>query len=235
MSRNNQNLFRRPTAQYPATKRFQLSGFTLIELLVVIAIISLLVSILLPSLQQAKKLARELICRTNMRSTVLATLMYTSENGGFYPPSYFQISTGGWYTWDWLLSGYLGTGGVYPDSVQCPMDDTSPDSQAGTRSWRINRGQYGSNWYGITISISFGDTSRCTRNVEEVFNPAGCVMYGESWNLYNVRFSPNYSDVEGSPYMSPLHDDSMTVGWCDGHVSKEVTTDMTYGMWYYDR
>ena len=56
-------------------------GFTLIELLVVIAIISLLVSILLPSLQQAKELAKLVTCQSNLRHIGLGFHMYLTEHG----------------------------------------------------------------------------------------------------------------------------------------------------------
>src|SRR5690349_2970065 len=66
-------------------------GFTLIELLVVIAIIALLVSILLPSLQQARVLAMESICASNLHGLYQAGTMYSSENNGWmiHPDSYF--------------------------------------------------------------------------------------------------------------------------------------------------
>lgn len=60
-------------------------AFTLIELLVVIAIIALLVSILLPSLQQAKFLAKMAVCKSGMRNIGIAAAMYASENDGNYP------------------------------------------------------------------------------------------------------------------------------------------------------
>ena len=60
-------------------------GFTLIELLVVIAIISLLVSLLLPSLNMAKELAREIVCRSNLRSMGLSIVMYTQDHDGWLP------------------------------------------------------------------------------------------------------------------------------------------------------
>ena len=55
------------------------SGFTLIELLVVIAIIALLVSILIPSLRQARELARRVACAANLRSIHQALVLYGED------------------------------------------------------------------------------------------------------------------------------------------------------------
>lgn len=55
-------------------------AFTLIELLVVIAIISLLVSILLPSLQQARELARESVCLGNLRGWGITLCLYQADH-----------------------------------------------------------------------------------------------------------------------------------------------------------
>jgi prepilin-type N-terminal cleavage/methylation domain-containing protein len=60
------------------------AGFTLIELLVVIAIIALLVTILMPTLQQAKDLARDAVCASNIRTLGLAELMYGDDQGGYF-------------------------------------------------------------------------------------------------------------------------------------------------------
>ena len=54
-------------------------AFTLIELLVVIAVIALLVTLLMPSLQQAKELARRVSCAANLRSMHQALLLYGED------------------------------------------------------------------------------------------------------------------------------------------------------------
>ena len=55
-------------------------AFTLIELLVVIAIIALLLAILLPALNKVKAVARNLVCRTNVRSLVIGFRLYVESN-----------------------------------------------------------------------------------------------------------------------------------------------------------
>lgn len=61
------------------------AAFTLIELLVVISIIALLVSMLVPSLKQAKDLAKRATCSTNLRGIGTAAFMYTQDNEGVLP------------------------------------------------------------------------------------------------------------------------------------------------------
>jgi len=63
-------------------------GFTLIELLVVIAIIALLMAILMPALQRAKKQARAIICRNNLKQYGLASNMYLGDWDGNFPYSF---------------------------------------------------------------------------------------------------------------------------------------------------
>jgi prepilin-type N-terminal cleavage/methylation domain-containing protein len=69
-------------------------GFTLIELLVVIAIISLLVSILLPSLQQAKELARRTACLANLRSLGTGMIFYADDYNEWFISNDYSYTAG---------------------------------------------------------------------------------------------------------------------------------------------
>jgi len=60
-------------------------GFTLIELLVVIAVIALLMAILLPALGRARRQARAVACRSNVKQWGTTLALYLEDNEGRFP------------------------------------------------------------------------------------------------------------------------------------------------------
>jgi prepilin-type N-terminal cleavage/methylation domain-containing protein len=68
-----------------ARKAQRSRGFTLIEVLVVVAIIALLISILLPSLSQARELARLTVCQTHQKNVGNGIQMYFNDNNESMP------------------------------------------------------------------------------------------------------------------------------------------------------
>ncbi|MEM9753531.1 MAG: type II secretion system protein [Planctomycetota bacterium] len=132
-------------------------GFTLIELLVVISIISLLMGILLPTLSNARGVARSVVCASNMKQLGLgfemavedhASKRYPNDNlpgtpieaSGRNPALAFE---GSWLT---RTEEYLMT--ETADFAVCPSDespfwDRSPPNMPG---W-FRRSSYGVNRY----------------------------------------------------------------------------------------
>jgi prepilin-type N-terminal cleavage/methylation domain-containing protein len=58
--------------------------FTLIELLVVIAIIAILAAMLLPSLQRAREVARDAVCKNNQKQLSTGMHLYASDHDGYF-------------------------------------------------------------------------------------------------------------------------------------------------------
>ncbi|MBN2641573.1 MAG: DUF1559 domain-containing protein, partial [Victivallales bacterium] len=58
------------------TKKRENTPFTLIELLIVISIIAILTALLLPSLAQAREVAKSSSCKNNLKQLALANLNY---------------------------------------------------------------------------------------------------------------------------------------------------------------
>jgi len=111
-------------------------GFTLIELLVVIAILALLVSILMPSLVQAKLLAKNVICQTNLKGVSTWATLYAQDHGEWLPhrgsPTdaqyWVELSSTDWYVKSQDEGLYKGLGTKSGTVFHCPqgVDSITP-------------------------------------------------------------------------------------------------------------
>lgn len=110
------------------------SAFTLIELLVVVAIIAVLISILLPSLEKARRQAKDVQCGSNLRQIGISVLAYATENNGRIRPNLTAPTPLG--SWWGLVGTFKGSQGTInpenrllydyiksPKSSLCPLDN----------------------------------------------------------------------------------------------------------------
>jgi len=104
-------------------------SFTLIELLVVVAIIAVLVALLLPAIQEARRVAKNAVCLTQMQQLGRGLMSYAADNGDCLPLASWPLGVRGqlWYdtlgTWYKDILPYMGL----PKTV-------SPDTAAGKKS-----------------------------------------------------------------------------------------------------
>jgi prepilin-type N-terminal cleavage/methylation domain-containing protein/prepilin-type processing-associated H-X9-DG protein len=139
--------------------RPNVDAFTLIELLVVIAIIGILAALLLPAFSRAKESAYSAKCKSNLRQTGLALIMYAQDNSA-YPlaGSYVNNSR---VSWDQALRRY--TASQWDDPLfKCPAYKWKSSTEAVSRSidflsYRFGSYAYNADGSGLThMSLGLG-------------------------------------------------------------------------------
>ncbi len=187
-------------------------GFTLIELLVVIAIIAILAAILFPVFARAREKARQASCQSNEKQILLAFQMYVQDYDGSLPAQWIR-PTSGLECWPDLVLPYIKNSQVFI----CPSNKTAP---RGTTTLTT----YGGN----CPHTQLGGSADTTFAIDKFKTPAQTMLIGDSWSIigggqscpsvYCPACYPGGCPVAGDWAVGAVHNDSLNVGFVDGHV-----------------
>lgn len=149
-------------------------GFTLVELLVVVAIIALLLGILVPSLGRARRVAKDVVCQTNLRSLATGYNVYVVENKGqgFYYSAFGTNDV-------WLLE--MESIVEKLDKVRyCPMTQSMPDKPKYT--WPAGIGSSTLRW--VWPYSSYDDNGNKLNPNTVTLKTSEQGSYAPNWWLY---------------------------------------------------
>jgi prepilin-type N-terminal cleavage/methylation domain-containing protein/prepilin-type processing-associated H-X9-DG protein len=198
----------------PKSRAGKKRGFTLIELLVVIGIIALLAAILMPSLANARELAKGAACLSNLKNIGSGLMVYNSDNKGFFPSSYHYIngasSGGGYHNWtsDLTPDEYtLGvTSGKYPKYAEqfiCPSHTPGGWAPSNFTTTRIPVPPSGQASQDTTGTVDDQQAPRLSYLANEAIMPRK--KFSASYDANNAPGTSNLRLVSGDEIQSAAH------------------------------
>jgi len=208
--------------QTVSSLRTGFAAFTLIELLVVIAIIAILAAILMPVLNSAKIRAQIAESVANLRQMDQASLIYTSENNGYYVLNGQGNSSDAFIGWvqQWLdyNGGANGTDDTNMTLLTTCMLAPYIQNPAVYKSPLDLSEQYGLTGQPRNRSYSMNAAVACYTN-----NPDAATIGGDSW-LPTPTFKVFVKDSQLEEHPDSINDGSfafrmpttaLTTSWVD--------------------
>ena len=201
-----------------ARRRLSVYAFTLIELLVVISIIALLIGILLPSLSQARTVARTTKCSAYLRSIAACNYNYGVDNKGVFV-GYLATLTDR----KRMLLPYTGAGDSNADTSGAQLW-VCPSLPVEKQTTQVCYGfNTRTNWARID---SIRDAANTVFSADSGVNDSG----NPSTGLPTHLMAPGYNTAPGAggnlSRPDPRHgggvtsgSDSVNVAWVDGHCA----------------
>ncbi|HPN84195.1 MAG TPA: DUF1559 domain-containing protein [Victivallales bacterium] len=200
-------------------------NFTMIELLVVIAIIAILAALLLPSLKQAKEVARQINCKNNLKQFGLSEQMYIEDYG-------YALPAGGFSGYDpeylgshlYLLRPYLQTENIMPGSFYVGGGSRNdPPCKYRCPSVRIEDTVDGNPWTGVqwgfnqgTIGLNYKAFTEATAKNPKVRYPSRLSRFGDTYGIGANKFTMS-SPGQTAEYR-PWHFYGANIVYFDTHV-----------------
>lgn len=211
--------------------KHQTSNFTLIELMIVVAIIAILSSLLLPSLQKSKELAREIVCKNNLKQLSSVSSLYSSDNNSYLPNA--SMSYGN--QWPAKMLDYLGGGywnydtgwvSVNPRSkgmFECPSGinelyyyTQSPDTKPGTNyGYNMRIGMFSGIYYPA-------DNKYRPRRIENIQSPSQAFLLSDTTGGYGATLAL-YRVIGWASNFRMRHGNGANIVFTDNHISRSRT------------
>ncbi|AQQ09064.1 type II secretion system protein G [Sedimentisphaera cyanobacteriorum] len=189
-------------------------GFSLIELLVVISVIALLLGILLPALNAARKRAKKVVCRSNMRQMGIAVQSYLIDHNNNLPPSSCHITNPDDY-WLKVLSDYTGEQLLF----RCPSDkaDNFVDWSLPLEQQKSRRySSFAVNALLDPVNYRYKGDSNIYNSIDSIHKPMHCIWISEAPNTKNFHLADH---IHPESWEGSVEYAKKFIAW-DRHIGK---------------